>query len=134
MNIYAYSPRIKFWIHHGVWLPSYCYDYKFIKYPDAFSFFGLDGSHTYTEFSFDKEKMEHLIESVNPEKIWVKYSLSDSTLNDTTLVYPTKLPKEVINGDVEIMLHDSRGKGDYYNMTFEKIRNGFIAHIQTPYT
>ncbi len=134
MNIYAYSPRVKFWIHHGIWLPSYCYNYKFIKHPNTASFFGLDGSNTISSFEFDERKMESLIKSINPKHIWVQYSESDSTLKDTTIIYPAKLPIEVINGEVRIMLYDDQVKGDYYNIDIQKTDDGFIASIQTPYT
>ena len=123
---YQSSLRVKFYAHHGIWLPSFCNNFEFIETPDLFSFFGLDGHHTKSTFEIKNSEIQTLVNAIGPQEIWLKYSDLNPAMKDSTLHCPCILPNVVLEGKVQFMLWSSDTKGDY-NIVME-ISDGEVQH------
>jgi hypothetical protein len=132
---YKVNPRVKFYTHYGIWLPSFCENFNFNENPDFMALLGLEGDGASADFEIEKENIEILIKSINPQDLWLRYSEFDSTMIDVTLNDFKGLPEEVLNGQIKVMLWSSDTKGDYYNIWLIPIENGRIkVNIRVPFT
>lgn len=133
---YNLNPKVKFYVHYGIWLPSYCNNFEFIESPNIHSIFGLDGDHCRSSFEINKNEIQSLVDAIEPESIWLRYSETDSTLKDSTLTYPNILPKEAAEGKINFMLwSDDDTKGDYYNIWIKPDKKSKIkVTISMPFT
>jgi len=132
---YTFSPRVKFYTHFGIWLPSFFQNFDFTDNPDIMGLLGMEGLGASANFEIDKTKIKYLIEAIQPQDLWLKYSELDSNLTDTTLHYPAKLPQEILNGQIKVMLWSDDTKGDYYNIWLIPSENGKInMSINMPFT
>lgn len=114
---YELSPRVKFYVHHGIWLPGFCMNFHFRDHPDLFSVFGLDGAHTYSTFEVRREDVQELIHSIGPQSIWIRYSAREPAMRDSTMQCPCHLPPKALRHQPNIMLYSNDTKGeDYYNI------------------
>lgn len=113
---YHISPTVKFYTHFGIWLPSFCHDFKFTENPDFAALLGMDGLGAQANFEIEKENIQNLIKGIKPQNIWIKYSESAPEQSNITLDFPAILEKKVLEGKFEIMLYSSDTKGDYYNI------------------
>jgi hypothetical protein len=117
MVFYVSSPRVKFYVHHGIWLPGYCTNFHFRDYPDLFSVFGLDGAHTYSTFEVPRDDVQDLIHSIGPQSIWARYGELDPEMTDSTFQCPCILSPNALYQQPNIMLYSNDTKGeDYYNI------------------
>ena len=132
---YTVNPRVKFYTHFGIWLPSFCVDFNFTDNPDFMALLGMDGHGASANFEIEKKNIEILIKSINPQDLWLKYSEFDSTMTDKTMHDIENLPEEVLNGQIKVMLWSSDTKGDYYNIWLIPSENGKIkVSISIPFT
>lgn len=132
---YTFNPRVKFYTHFGIGLPSFCKNFEFTDNPDFMALLGMDGHGASAKFEIDKTQIENLIEAIQPQDLWLKYSELDSNLTDTTLHYPAELPQDVLDGQIKVMLWSDDTKGDYYNIWLIPSDNGKInVSISMPFT
>jgi len=132
---YTVSPRVKFYTHFGIWLPSFCEKFNFTDNPSLMALIGKDGLGASANFEIEKENIEILIKSIRPQSLWLKYSELDSTMTDKTLNNIEGLPEEVLKGEIKVMLWSSDTKGDYYNIWLIPSENGKLkVSISMPFT
>lgn len=132
---YHISSTVKFYTHFGIWLPSFCYGFKFTENPNFTALLGMDGLGAQANFEIEKKNIQNLIKAIKPQNIWIKYSESAPDQNNITLDFPSILQKKVLEGKFEIMLYSGDTKGDYYNIwLIPKKNNKIKVSISMPFT
>ena len=120
---YYYYPQIRFYRYHMIWLPSYCNEIKTIE---DINYYGTKSS-----FKIEKSKIQLLVNSIDPQEIWILYNSLDSTMSDSTLHYPFVLPENVKEGKVKIILYNSHFLFyDYYNLSIKKVIGEDEIHVK----
>lgn len=135
VSMYVLSPRAKFYVHHGIWLPAFCSNFHFDEYPDLNSLFGKDGAHTSSSFDIERDDTQRLIDHIAPQIIWIMYSRLDTTMKDGELKCPCILPRAVFEERPRTVLYSSDTKGDFYNIILDQDSSDIVrVTIYMPFT